>query len=42
MYFEVIMFFRKDPPQTEGTRDADPGKGNQNVTGRKLQRPRHV
>ena len=22
--FEVIMFFRKDPPQTEGRRDADP------------------
>ena len=21
--FEVIMFFRKDPPQTEGRRDAD-------------------
>ena len=21
----VIMFFRKDPPQTEGRRDADPG-----------------
>ena len=24
VYFEVIMFFRKDPPQTEGRRDADP------------------
>ena len=23
--FGVIMFFRKDPPQTEGRRDADPG-----------------
>ena len=23
--FEVIMFFRKDPPQTEGRRDAHPG-----------------
>ena len=22
--FEVIMFFRKDPPQTEGRRHADP------------------
>ena len=22
--FEVIMFFRKDPPQTEGRRNADP------------------
>eukprot|EP00966_Prymnesium_polylepis_P027520 636471-Prymnesium_polylepis.1 len=22
--FDVIMFFRKDPPQTEGRRDADP------------------
>ena len=22
--FEVIMFFRKDPPQTEGRRDAHP------------------
>ena len=22
--FEVIMFFWKDPPQTEGRRDADP------------------
>ena len=23
--FEVIMFFPKDPPQTEGRRNADPG-----------------
>ena len=23
--FEVIMFFRKDPPQTEGRRNADHG-----------------
>ena len=22
--FDVIMFFRKDPPQTEGRRNADP------------------
>ena len=30
--FEVIMFFRKDPPQTEGRRDAHP-LTNQNGAG---------
>ena len=34
--FEVIMFFRKDPPQTEGRRDADPLMPNQNVAGRRV------
>ena len=33
--FEVIniMFFRKDPPQTEGRRNADPGIKRQNAAG---------
>ena len=38
VHFEVIMFFRKDPPQTEGRRNADPliktspGGGSGHVT----------
>ena len=35
VYFEVIMFFRKDPPQTEGRRHADAGSRNQNAAGKR-------
>ena len=34
--FGVIMFFRKDPPQTEGRRDADLLIKTENVAGASL------
>ena len=37
--FEVIMFFRKDPPQTEGRRNADPLIKTAPVSGGRYMKP---